>query len=396
MIGVFEEARTNGRSFVDLQRSFGSMSSNAAAEVFQENVLVPLWQAAWSRRDELSWLRGIQPLLELVRQDPTAQDWVPSLRTWEGARSEQDRRRGWFDRIRPGLGDILQRNWNGVFEVCLRHEQLRHLAVSAIALRRYQARHGHPPALLDDLVPDYLARTPRDLHDGQPLRYEINPDQSTVLHSVGMNRVDDDVLGDDLAWPLPGWPKRLDPPANAGAAIAWQFEGVSTWAVAAQLAGGLALPLRYDPTVTNGLNDPVNLRFGETTMWQALEAVLANQGLAVVSGPKHRLPCVIKDPYPIWNYYEDVTDEPSQGELMPLIVFDGVPYVDALRNLARAAGWNFQFDPRVTRAPQAEVSKRLENASVEDVFKQLVRERGLSVLRNKASGILLVTIPPTE
>ena len=43
-----------------------------------------------------------------------------------------------------------------------------------IALARYQADHGKPPAALKELVPDYLAELPLDPHTGEPFDYAIS------------------------------------------------------------------------------------------------------------------------------------------------------------------------------------------------------------------------------
>jgi hypothetical protein len=40
-------------------------------------------------------------------------------------------------------------------------------------------------------VPDFLAAPPRDLMDGQPLRYRLNSDGSFVLYSVGEDGQDE-------------------------------------------------------------------------------------------------------------------------------------------------------------------------------------------------------------
>jgi hypothetical protein len=62
---------------------------------------------------------------------------------------------------------------------------------TAIALKRYQLRQGKMPTSLTALVPEYLEAVPRDLMDGQPLRYRLNADGSFVLYSVGEDAQDD-------------------------------------------------------------------------------------------------------------------------------------------------------------------------------------------------------------
>ena len=42
---------------------------------------------------------------------------------------------------------------------------------TALACRRYRAKHGRYPETLDDLVPEFIAAVPLDPYDGKPLRY---------------------------------------------------------------------------------------------------------------------------------------------------------------------------------------------------------------------------------
>jgi hypothetical protein len=60
-----------------------------------------------------------------------------------------------------------------------------------IALKRHQLREGKMPKDLAALVPACLNDLPRDLVDGQPLRYRLNTDGSFVLYSVGEDAQDD-------------------------------------------------------------------------------------------------------------------------------------------------------------------------------------------------------------
>jgi hypothetical protein len=67
----------------------------------------------------------------------------------------------------------------------------RSLLIAAIALSRYELKHGCYPADLADLTPELLRKVPRDPIDGQPLRYRTRPDHTFVLYSVGENGADD-------------------------------------------------------------------------------------------------------------------------------------------------------------------------------------------------------------
>jgi type II secretory pathway pseudopilin PulG len=65
------------------------------------------------------------------------------------------------------------------------------LLVVALALRAYKLEHGSYPALLSQLVPDYLEQVPTDPFSlKKPLRYKLKED-AYVLYSIGPDGVDD-------------------------------------------------------------------------------------------------------------------------------------------------------------------------------------------------------------
>ncbi len=104
-----------------------------------------------------------------------------------------------------------------MFRSWARAVMTRDVVVTAIALRRYQLRHDRYPARLDALVPEFLPSVPRDIFDGQPLRYRLQADGQFLLYSVGEDGVDDGGdprhatrtdtfawhLGRDCVWPQP-------------------------------------------------------------------------------------------------------------------------------------------------------------------------------------------------
>ncbi len=69
--------------------------------------------------------------------------------------------------------------------------------VVACALERYRLEYGQLPDTLDALVPEFLARVPLDVIDGQPLRYRRISGDQFVLYSIGWNETDD---GGQIAW----------------------------------------------------------------------------------------------------------------------------------------------------------------------------------------------------
>ena len=61
----------------------------------------------------------------------------------------------------------------------------------AIALERYRLAHGEHPEALDTLAPQFIARLPHDVINGQPLHYRRTSDGQFLLYSVGWNETDD-------------------------------------------------------------------------------------------------------------------------------------------------------------------------------------------------------------
>jgi hypothetical protein len=65
------------------------------------------------------------------------------------------------------------------------------LARTAIALERYRLAHGEYPESLDSLAPQFMAKVPRDVIGGGPLKYRRTSDGQFVLYSIGWNERDD-------------------------------------------------------------------------------------------------------------------------------------------------------------------------------------------------------------
>jgi hypothetical protein len=94
-------------------------------------------------------------------------------------------------------------NWEKAALALMRTETTRQLALTALALKRYQLKHGRSPDELAHLVPEFLPAMPRDYMNGNPLIYRRMVEGRFTLYSVGENAKDEEQGGDDLIWPAP-------------------------------------------------------------------------------------------------------------------------------------------------------------------------------------------------
>ena len=102
-----------------------------------------------------------------------------------------------------------------VFETGAQNEAARQLILTDIAVRRFKLHHsGAVPKTLRELTPEFLGpASGHDVFGGGDLKYRANADGSYLLHSVGIDGVDDGgdasvVSGGSLFWHSPDmvWP----------------------------------------------------------------------------------------------------------------------------------------------------------------------------------------------
>ncbi len=80
-----------------------------------------------------------------------------------------------------------------------------HQAVLACALELHWLAHGHYPATLDALVPEFLNRVPPDARTGRAMGYELPSHGRYALRGAGGNLIDDRrrPTSDDWVWAYP-------------------------------------------------------------------------------------------------------------------------------------------------------------------------------------------------
>ena len=202
---VFECARTNREKLnMLLPQGIGGIdSTNILAEAFNEDIYLPVWQKTWSRRDELLFLRAMEKVLEAIHKGNSSHSYAevrPLL--------EQRDRKNLFSQFRFPLSDALVPNWRKALPRAMREESFRQMTISALAIKRYQMRHGKTPEHLHELVPEFLLAVPCDYMTGKDLLYQRKTAETYLLYSVGENGLDENGRGDDVIWPLPEFPQR--------------------------------------------------------------------------------------------------------------------------------------------------------------------------------------------
>jgi hypothetical protein len=160
-----------------------------------------MWRYSWSYSDELRSAEGYQVLIDALRMAQTngsfarAMDYQHKelnqlLLTNEDA----------FHSVMSQSVEAL----DGFIQPIMTAEAARQVVITAIALKRYQLKHGNYPSNLGALVPELLPAVPLDPVDGKPLRYRPNQDRTFLLYSVGLNRKDDGGSPAlDWVWPQP-------------------------------------------------------------------------------------------------------------------------------------------------------------------------------------------------
>jgi hypothetical protein len=192
------------------------------AEFPRESIYIPLWQFAWSHQDELRAMELEQAMVETARQAAEQKSGRAAAEASKKLEAKIEES-SLYDRLRFLFSsEVARPSWDpaGVRWVdrAVESETLRELALTAIALKRYELRHGKPAPNLAALVPEFLPELPRDYMDGKPLRYRLNADGSFLLYSVGQDGQDDggDATptsgagtkpnlqnGRDIVWPAP-------------------------------------------------------------------------------------------------------------------------------------------------------------------------------------------------
>jgi hypothetical protein len=207
----YEVFRTNAAERRDMLISFGR--GQGFAGTLYKNLYLPIWAKTLSKGDELRFLEQMQPLIEDTRRDTTNGNYHALRASFGEAMRDLRGPQTTLSQLRYPLVSMVIPNWEKAVTTLLRLETQRQMALTAIALRRYQFRYGKLPEDIGVLTPEFLATPPIDHLSSHPLIYERFSDHRFTLRSVGNNGHDDHGADDDVVWPEPEMPFSPLPPS---------------------------------------------------------------------------------------------------------------------------------------------------------------------------------------
>jgi hypothetical protein len=200
----YEVFRTNAAERRDMLLSFGR--GQGFAGTLYRNLYLPIWAKTWSKGDELRFLEQMQPLIEGVRRDTTNGSYHALRATLGKAMRDLRGPQTTLNQLRFPVASMVVPNWEKAVTTLLRLETQRQMALTAIALKRYQLKHEKLPDDVDVLTPEFLAVLPIDHLSGRQLLYRRTSEHRFTLRSIGHNEQDDQGAEDDVVWPEPEMP----------------------------------------------------------------------------------------------------------------------------------------------------------------------------------------------
>jgi hypothetical protein len=244
-----EQYRASHESFQALSGSAKSMSGSlvggpsgwdSMVEAPRYAVAEIMWRSSWSYTQELQTLQRNQVILEALRAMQTNRS--------QFYKADYDQMSAHIVALGgtnlsgpvlralkiPDFQDLFTWNMASVVRKTLIAETEERVVVTAIALKRFQLKHGKLPGTLAELTPEYLTAVTIDPFDGKPLIYHPNDDGTYLLYSVGEDGMDDGgdagtpsgklaswawMRSRDWVWPQPATPAEVQfflehPPVN--------------------------------------------------------------------------------------------------------------------------------------------------------------------------------------
>jgi hypothetical protein len=165
-----------------------------------------VWSFAWADQEKLEFAQQEQLRIQALREATRTQSWQQLKQDLTALQKDYHAPvAAWRFYTRLPLDSILVSpadehapapvypcvDFSRAWSTAMKNLTLNNLVCTAIALKRYQLKHGTLPQNLAALVPDFVPTLPADLMDGKSLRYEPYPNGSFILYSVGEDGQDD-------------------------------------------------------------------------------------------------------------------------------------------------------------------------------------------------------------
>jgi serine/threonine protein kinase len=152
-------------------------------------VLIP---EGWYDQNMADYAQTLQPILQSLDRPGLPVDVAAVDASYQSiqARFEHDRLLNAY----TWLANVAVPNYSKASLTVAKNQTFLNLAYLACALERHHAAKGAYPEKLAALVPEFAARLPNDLFDGQPPRYQRMADGKYLLYSIGWNSRDDGAI----------------------------------------------------------------------------------------------------------------------------------------------------------------------------------------------------------
>jgi predicted metal-dependent hydrolase len=168
-----------------------SPTSETLEELAGDYLFLPSYKLTRIDADELFYLQTVQECIAALRLLQAHRPWPEAKQALTNAGARVTALSSELDRFRH-LFSLLANPYSlSAGTAAVSAETERQMTLAAIALKRFQLRHGQLPPSLEALVPVLLSAVPYDYMSAKPLCYRLKPDGSYVLYSVGLDGKDD-------------------------------------------------------------------------------------------------------------------------------------------------------------------------------------------------------------
>ena len=178
------------QGFSRTRRLMGMPSSSSISDFAADHIVLPAYKMTVAADDEMLHLRSMQDTIDALRDMKQNGSWKQAATTLNATVAKIGKIGAspqgfmfWFSRI--AIPNTVKAVNTGI-----RIETDRQLLLAAIAIKRFQFRHGQLPMSLNDLAPEFLDKVPRDYMSTGPLSYRVAP-EGFLLYSAGEDGRDD-------------------------------------------------------------------------------------------------------------------------------------------------------------------------------------------------------------